>query len=304
MTHSPKRKNDAVLRLCQNNLRKSIEITEANEAVQELLGYSAGEMRGHDLREFLPQQINAILNEDISFQNGGADLSEVLRKARNFGMRNHKGEVVPLAGKVYCSESADTQQPRFELLIREKEESRTLSSSDLLASNLKGYEVMDEASGLPNADSFQKDLEMVQYQVSHNGIYASLAVMVVDNYDQIVNEHGQEAADAIIREFGLRCKKDLRLEDNVARLSQTQLGLLLLDADYHAAGAVLNRLRWKIGSQPVQVGALSLHPTVSIGYGPITPTMQKDAMFHQCNAALASASQQGGNHIQMVARGR
>lgn len=300
MPQSSQRKSDAVLSICQNNDNKSIKIIEVNEQALQILGYEASELIGSDIRSILPGTIRDSIEDGLEFELGAPDISEVLRKVRHFSLKSHSGDIIPLEMKIYMGESIGYNSV-FKLILRDRTVKDSIDASRDTVANLKGYEIIDESSGLPNRDSFIKDLEMVCFYIGRDNIIASLATMKLDDYDAIKAQYGQEAADKLAHDIAIRAKLNLRVEDTVGRIGDDEIGMILIDANSDCAAIALNRMRWQIRSQPVEIlGHGIITPSVSIGYREITESSREDELFSDCAIALASAVKQGGNHIQLA----
>jgi diguanylate cyclase (GGDEF)-like protein/PAS domain S-box-containing protein len=301
MITTPKRRTDAVLTIVQNNSEKTLLILEANDKAENLLGIPANELQTKDLRMLVAAPIKEAIDDFLEFEDFAPDLADVVSKLREFTCINQEGIKVPFECKIHRV-SGDMGSAVFELILRDLTIRQSLEATRQTTGALKGYEIIDSSSGLPNYDSFMKDLEMVRFYMNRDQIYATLAVLEVDNYYEVQQQYGQEAADKLVYAIANRCKNNLRGEDCVGRISPSQLGILLVEANGSSAAIALNRLRWFVRSQPVEVGAeMVATPSISIGYAEISLRWSENELFKHCETAVLAAVQQGGNAIQAVA---
>lgn len=297
MLNPPKRKSDAIISVCQNNDEKSIWITQLNETATAILGYTADEVVGEELREFVADNVKESIRDFLEFEEGGADLADVMRKVRNFSLRTKDGQFVPLEMKIYYGDTAGKHQV-FELVLRDLTVQNSMRAGRHTGLALKGYEVTDPVSGMPDRSSFLKDMEMVRFYIEKDYIYASLALISIDDYESVLASHGQEAANLLVKEIATRCTSALRQEDSVGSLAPNQLGTLLVGADGNAAGIALNRLRWSIRSLPIEIAPGRLiTPSVSIAFTEISLDKPEDLLMQQCETVVMDAVQRGGNQI-------
>lgn len=93
-----------------------------------------------------------------------------------------------------------------------------------------------------------------------------LALIDIDYFKQFNKEHGHHAGDEMLRHMADILRKHFRDGDVIARMSNEEFCVLCLNVDEQSAFALFERLRARIMSTPLTVGAKSLCPTVSIGF--------------------------------------
>src|SRR5579883_1997805 len=153
------RSNDAVITICQDNDRKSIEIRGLNKPAEDVLGYPAGEVSGQPLIRFLPARIQTLLSEYVEYENDGNDVGNVLSKVQSFCILNQQGREVAFRLKVLRSEALD-KNACFRLILQDRIGVRKEEAfRAILRENFKGHEVLDPNTNLPDRNSLVKDLE-------------------------------------------------------------------------------------------------------------------------------------------------
>lgn len=261
------RQKDPVILIYQDNIKKCVYVHEINEHATKWLHYSARELAGKSLEELLPARIRKLISEYVEYEFDGRDVGDVLKKAQNFAIITKDGEEISCALKITRSESLDGSDYFSLVLHRSDIDKEHEAFRTMLKENMRGHQVIDEATGLPDRDSLVKDIDLVHYYINQEKLTASLAVITLD---AVPGEALNPAA--FLKHVAHIATQNLRDDDVVCVINSEQIGLLLLDTDAKSAKLVLNRLRWLIASSPYRAtenAAISI--TVSIGFTTILP---------------------------------
>jgi two-component system cell cycle response regulator len=164
--------------------------------------------------------------------------------------------------------------------------------------------VTDTLTGVYNRNYLETHLDnMVQRAVTNDRSMA-LALMDIDFFKRINDQHGHNAGDAVLREFAGRIQRGIRGIDLVARLGGEEFVVLMPDTDIDDAHVVAERLREGMESRPfledVMNGGLSV--TVSIGVAPsLSGSDRATALLERADAALYEAKRGGRNKVILAA---
>ncbi len=82
----------------------------------------------------------------------------------------------------------------------------------------------------------------------------SVALVEIADYNQIINEYGDDVARRLFNELGRFIGSCLRTEDCVAGFAAPRYGLILCDSDSETASRALERIRRRVESSPIDVG--------------------------------------------------
>ena len=82
----------------------------------------------------------------------------------------------------------------------------------------------------------------------------SVALVEIADFNQIVNEYGDDVAKRLFNELGRFIGSCLRTEDCVAGFTAPRYGLLLCDSDSETASRALERIRRRVETSPMDVG--------------------------------------------------
>ncbi len=153
----------------------------------------------------------------------------------------------------------------------------------------------DYATGLPNKRAFNEQAEALLKQAGKQGREAFIAILAIDQLDELQDRFGIETADLIVSE--LRELLNSALSRFVyARLSDGDLGIAMSGINAEQAERFINGLIERIEDQILMINDQSLQVTVSAGL--VTATQGN--LLLSCREAdnLAySARQNGGNQL-------
>jgi diguanylate cyclase (GGDEF)-like protein len=132
---------------------------------------------------------------------------------------------------------------------------------------LQAIATRDELTGLPNRRQMQAlmDQELLRSLRHHHDF--CIAVVDLDHFKRINDQHGHAAGDAVLRAFAQAGQAALRATDVLARWGGEEFLVLLPDTAMPPALAGMERLRQQVAALRIDVGgaAAPLTATVSIG---------------------------------------
>ena len=130
----------------------------------------------------------------------------------------------------------------------------------------------------------------------------AIAVIDIDRFKAVNDQHGHEVGDIALRHVGRRLKAALRDGDLVARTGGEEFVVLLEGAGSVEAEAAAERLRAAVRLDPFAVGALSVPVTVSVGVA-VCRTQDADfnALLRRADEALYAAKASGRNQVKLAA---
>lgn len=295
----PYRADDAVLTVCQNNAKQSIEIHNANDALARLVSVSVQELEGAQLTDILPPDIRQVLVDYLEFDDATPDISQVLKKVKDFRLLARGGAEIPLSLRTTRSESKDGQA-WFRFIMRQPQAQR---EQDVLLETLRqqfsGHAVLDPQLQVPDRASLLRDMGIVRRHTDQ--INMCFALVALDDYGALNADHGREACDAMMRHVAKICENRLRGHDVVGGISSSELGVLLLDSESSSSRMVLNRLRWLVGSQPFTLpGKTEVTLTISVTFANLTDYADDAELVRECVTAMERLQAEGKNLIDEV----
>jgi diguanylate cyclase (GGDEF)-like protein len=285
------RKDDAVIEVCQINSRKMIAVRQMNHKAESILGVKTEDILGEPLTDILADDVNEAIDDYVEFSDDGNDLGDVLGKFRKFAVKKQDGSELPLKLKIIRSEAKD-RNSWFRLIMQpEAEDNDSQSFLEMLRENFKGHEQLDDSTGLPNRDSIEKNLELVQHHCNTGKLRACFAVLRVDGHEGLSDQQREAVAEAMLTYLADACRDNIRDHDTIGYLGglgKERLGIILLNLSSESARAVLNRIRWHMTANPMPGnGGEEMPVMISISYTSIMAN-NPESSLDKCEQALQS----------------
>jgi len=136
------------------------------------------------------------------------------------------------------------------------------------------------------------------------GSGAALVLIDVDRYARLRDARGTNAGDAVLAELLRQTAPTLRPADILTRYSETQMAVLLAQADATGALDVAERIRERAEQLEVKLesaaeGPQRLRVTVSAGVAHLRPAhLSLQALVDDAEDAVMAARQAGGNCVR------
>jgi diguanylate cyclase (GGDEF)-like protein len=124
-----------------------------------------------------------------------------------------------------------------------------------------------------------------------------VAILDVDRFKSVNDEHGHAAGDEVLRAVAERVGGALRAGDLLARIGGEEFALLLPGADLHNAAEIAERLRGLIAATPMTAGGSSLRITASLGCAVLSGDETTAALLARADARLYEAKRAGRNRV-------
>lgn len=274
----PFRQSDAVLTIAQDNSRRAIEVTAANDAAGNVTGYPLEELRGKPFQEIVTPKVAEAISDYVEFYAGANDVGDVLRKIRDFQIQNRDGKAISFKLRIVRHNSAEHDEY---LLIMHNEEAERETDAFLsaLRERVNNPQGITADSGLPNRANFLSGVELAMLEQGKIAKGVTFAMVELDNYEQILAKHGIVACNQLVQDVAKLCAQNLRGNDVVAHVSGNRLGLLLIGATKEPAQMVLNRLRWLIAGQQTAVDGTKVQSTVTILFHELAPEDEAEKLL-------------------------
>ena len=153
----------------------------------------------------------------------------------------------------------------------------------------------DALTGLPNRKLLEDRFEQASHRTHRHGGSMVVAVVDIDNFKQVNDQHGHAVGDALLCEVGKRLQLAIRDSDTVARLGGDEFVVL---ADCGGAGCLAQLADRLVATcaLPLQVDGLELRVGLSIGLVLDLPRQDSlDGLIRQADAAMYRAKAEGKN---------
>ncbi|KPK67213.1 MAG: hypothetical protein AMJ84_13680 [Acidithiobacillales bacterium SM23_46] len=127
----------------------------------------------------------------------------------------------------------------------------------------------------------------------------SIIRMDVDQFADIVANHGEAVAQQVLRFVGQALKRTARTEDTLARLIDSEFAILAPATGRMDAAVLCERVRAAVSQRTFNEGGVDLPLTVSLGLATQRrdPTDTFEELLHTASQRLTLAKAQGGNRL-------
>ncbi|HEY9009904.1 MAG TPA: diguanylate cyclase, partial [Devosia sp.] len=165
--------------------------------------------------------------------------------------------------------------------------------------NTLALAVTDELTGLYNRRYFDRHLTLMLDKAREQE--RDMAVMLIDmDFFKSVNDtHGHDMGDAVLKEFAVRLRRNIRGVDLACRFGGEEFVVLMPDTDYRQAQNVAERVRTAVAERSFEVGRGGpLAVTVSVGVAlNETEADTPEMILKRADVALYRAKREGRNRV-------
>ena len=113
---------------------------------------------------------------------------------------------------------------------------------------------MDGLTGCLNHAAMQDTLRREVERASRSGRSLSVALVDLDDFKQVNEEHGHQVGDEVLRAVGRALRDNMRTYDTVARYGGDEFAVIAIDADEDAAAEAMTRALAAIGDSLAKLG--------------------------------------------------
>lgn len=161
----------------------------------------------------------------------------------------------------------------------------------------------DYLTGLPNRRTLVemglKRFEQARTSVASGGF--GLAIVDIDHFKRINDEHGHEMGDVALKHVAGRLQSACRGAELPARQGGEEFVVLFDNLQLHDAPAAGERLRQAVAQAPFTAGDLVLPLTVSIGLAVLrADDTHFDSLLRRADEALYVAKATGRNRVEIA----
>jgi diguanylate cyclase (GGDEF)-like protein/PAS domain S-box-containing protein len=264
-------------------------ILYTNPAFTQMFGFTAEEVSGGNLRDFIVPETrqfeNTMLEKNV-IENGQASLETV--------RMNKDGELVDvslLAGPLLVNASKVGYVYSF----------RNIGERKMIEARLQHDAMHDVLTGLPNRGLFldRMDLALTRRarRLDQN---CGVLFLDLDHFKEINDALGHAAGDELLTETATRLRMALRPQDTAARLGGDEFGVLVENI-YSIADLeiVATRIVQQM-QRPFEIFGHTMHSSVSIGAALAGPHhTAPELLLRDSDLAMYRAKQQGGGRFEI-----
>ncbi|HEY9130759.1 MAG TPA: diguanylate cyclase [Dyella sp.] len=203
------------------------------------------------------------------------------------------------------SARAQLQQAMDELSARNRQLVDEVAERQRAEAQVRHQATHDMLTGLPNRTLFHDRLRTAIARAPRHGTGFALALLDIDGFKQVNDQHGHPAGDALLVAIAERLRQHVRVNDSVARLGGDEFAMIL--EDINDTAALLDRCKevgaWLARPYPLQGrnGEFVAHVSASIGIAYHDGEHGSDeALIQIADRALYQAKDGGKNRCVMA----
>lgn len=166
------------------------------------------------------------------------------------------------------------------------------SRTESQRAELEQLATLDSLTGVQNRRAMERELERAVEEHRRDRASFGLAMIDLDHFKRINDEHGHETGDEVLIAFAGLMRRCTRKVDRCFRFGGEEFVLLLPASDVQSLYAIDGNLRSRVAAE------LSCHGqavTVSIGAATLRPDEDWQAWLSRADAALYKAKHEGRN---------
>jgi diguanylate cyclase (GGDEF)-like protein len=162
--------------------------------------------------------------------------------------------------------------------------------------------LMDPLTHLWNRRGASVLLKGAFAKADQRGMPLALALLDLDNFKRINDNHGHQTGDEVLRRVASRLLSAVRGDDAICRIGGDEFLVLMADTDAAIASRIAERIRHAITDTPVPTRDGAVPMSVSVGCTVRQPrdTTAVDALLERADQALMQSKAAGRNRVRMT----
>jgi diguanylate cyclase (GGDEF)-like protein len=155
------------------------------------------------------------------------------------------------------------REERFRAVLDTRTIELQSANKELEASNLRLLQStsIDEVTGLANRRWFDQRLAAALHESVHASTPLSIAIAVVENFDEVRTRHGRRRADVRLRQIADVLRQGVSVNASVARYESNEFAMLFADMDGEEATAIARKLEFAVAA--LQIPLVSIRAGVT-----------------------------------------
>lgn len=292
-TFAAERERDLLKQVVQNasdcimTVEPHGKISLVNQAVGATFGYDPTDLIGAPIDMiFVPENPPAAAAEMLnSMRSGGTWSGEVMAR-RNDGSR------IPV--HVSLGMAQDPASDETIAIIN----ARDVTDQQRLLDRLKQLSITDDLTGAYNVRYLWARLRYEFLRARRYNQPVSFLMVDLDRFKLVNDTHGHRVGDDVLRLVTKAMSEGIRQVDIIARYGGEEFAVILPNTDIAGALPCAEHLRNCVESNMMQIGALKLKVTVSVGAATISADVRdEEQLIRRADEALMQAKREGRNRV-------
>jgi len=178
--------------------------------------------------------------------------------------------------------------------------SALLAEQEKLTEQINQLSTVDRESGLLNHRAMLQHLEPLVSRSRRYSNDLSIIAMELTSLDDIVDNHGPEAASHSVVEVSRLLKDQLRWADIVSRVEYNRFVFILPETDKPSALHLANKISSQVAELEIHHNTASFHLQANFGVTAWEKGNDSVLLLRKANQALESARTSGSNAIEAM----
>jgi diguanylate cyclase (GGDEF)-like protein/PAS domain S-box-containing protein len=263
------------------------KITDCNEALLALTGYSYDELLGSDIIQYVaPERRDEVL-ENVRTGYERPYESEIVAKDGAVIPVEFEGRLMPMDGKLY----------RLSVVRDIRRRKASQARIDFLAHH-------DLLTGLPNRALLLERLDFILTAANRRGSRVAVLFIDLDNFKVVNDSLGHAAGDALLKVVAARIPATLRAIDVVSRHGGDEFLVVLPDVESEQGPIPVAEKLLATISEPIDLDgqAVSVSPSIGIAVYP-RDGENTEALIKNADAAMYLAKERGPQQLPVLQQG-
>jgi len=159
---------------------------------------------------------------------------------------------------------------------------------------------MDYLTGICNRRAIEDLARRAIAAARRHGMPMAIAIVDVDHFKRINDQHGHECGDQALVEAVRRLRESLRAEDLVGRLGGEEFVAVMPNTDGVAALAAAERVRAAFAETPMKIGGHEIAVTITAGVAVLTAEDQQFShLLRRADRAMYAGKNAGRNQVML-----
>ena len=194
-----------------------------------------------------------------------------------------------------------------ELRVRLRAGQRIVELQERLGTALEEQRRHADRDGITGVSSRRRVLEVLDISLSERtagDTELTLAMIDVDGFKPINDEHGHLVGDRVLRAMCERVQRVLRRTDMFGRYGGDEFLVVLPETSEREAMEVARRMSEAVSGQPIELGERSLRVSASVGIATTdSAAIDREELIKRAERALSRAKRAGGNRAMCDGEG-
>ena len=158
----------------------------------------------------------------------------------------------------------------------------------------------DALTGLPNRREAMSLIEWERVRCVRSAESFSLAVVDIDHFKRINDEHGHSCGDNALCQVAASLRRALRAQDSVARWGGEEFLLILPRTEQEGARIAAEKARAAVEATGIDLGDAVEHVTVTIGVAVVDCTSDASEALRRADDAMYAGKRAGRNRVSVA----